>query len=334
MKKPTPKQIARKTTWSGEDEEEFFETLKRVRSDHARINLLSGRAKSIAPDHPEAAIGLLETILTDYPGRQDYQERMTYRELAALLARTGQAETGAARLLAYAEAWLARGSNEFLSALEFIHHVVEHACTDHYRVVTDLVDRLPHQPPTDDLKGTDLGASWRSFCDAAWCAHLLGEAGLSAGYLEKAKAYYVNDYWSAPDPYRLWLFREARIGSRKVVNALVRPEFTLDEMRAWADGFWTRFRPEIAYEKTGVGERLILSWPEYEVDLILYESPRKARQVQSFMTKKKLGKFETDGARALLWKDAGDYDDPDAINISIELLDFLETDPRTVLNMR
>lgn len=337
MKKPTPKQIGRKTTWSAADKVEFDEAMKRVRSDHARINLLSQRAKAIAPNHPQAAIRLLETILTDYPDRQDYQERTAVRDLAKLSAQTGDPEAGAARLRAYAEDRLAQDDSSHYALLEYSDFVVDQACADHYRSVIDFVGRARHRHPDDanrppgDLTGT--GSSWRAFCHAAHCAHLLGDAGLRDEYLAKAREWYVNDHWSAPDVYRLWLFRQARIGSRRVAPVLVRPDFSLAGMRGWAKKTWTKFRPEITYDETGAGERLILAWPDYEVDLILYEDPKKAASALSFFKKKNLGRFDTEGARALKWKDAGDYDDVDAINIGIQLLDRFETDPRVAVDI-
>ena len=334
MKKLTPKQISRKNTWSNEDEVEFFDAMKRTRSDQARINMLFGRAKSIAPDHPDAATSLLERILNDYPDREDYHEREAVHRLADLSVQIGEPAAGADRLRAFAEDRLEKDANHRYALLEYSRFVVDQACAEHYRGVLDLVPSATHNRPTsppDHLAG--VGESWLAFCDAAHCAHLLGETDLCADYLAKAQEWYANRHTPAPDAYRLWLFRRTRMGSRRIAFVVVRPDFSLAEMRGWVEKTWTKFRPEISFSETGTGERLILAWPEYEVDLILEENPKRAGNVLSYFRKKNLGKFDAEGARELKWHDAGDYDDVDAINIGIQLLDYFQIDPRVAVDI-
>lgn len=334
MKKPTPKEISRKTTWSPEDEVEFFDAMDRARSDHARINLLLGRAKSIGPAHPKAGIKLYEMVLDDHPGCQDYHERDAVRRLTLLSAQIGEAAAGGDRMKAYAEDRLAQDRTALYALQEYLNFVADTECASHYQSVIDLVPRAEHvrAAPPPARPGT-AGTSWTIFCGAAYFAHLLGDTAVCEDYLEKAKDWQFHDNLTAHDVWRLWLFQQAQMGARSVTPALVRPEFTLAEMRDWAEGNWTKFRPEISYSETKDGERLILAWDAFIVDLTISYDPKRAKSALSFFRKKNLGKFETDRARELKWKDAGDYDAVDAINTSIELLDYFKTDARIAVNI-
>ena len=212
--------------------------------------------------------------------------------------------------------------------------VAEQKIECHYQNFIDLVSQVKHDHPRPDLPTANtLSLSWHTLCAAAYFADWLGHKPVSQNLLKKAESVRTHDRHIAPSPWRLWLFNKTHMGSRNVAFVLSRPEFTLAEMRDWAEQNWTAFKPKITYNNTENGERLILTWEEFAVDFVMYDSPKLAQNFVSYFKKKNLGKFQIEGARALRWKDAGDYDAVDAINTSIEILDYFKSHPHIAVNI-
>lgn len=334
MRKPTAKQISLKVSWSPEDEVEFFDSLAKQKKDHAKATMLMRRAKAVSPDYPQAAIMLLEKCMTELPAILDYQQKEAAKMLGAISVRTGAIEGGADRLLAYSKHRLFTDDKNPEGLFTYMYFIAENHVQSHYQTLIDLVPLIQHDHPREDLPyHHTLGVSWNVFCGAAYFADCLNDKSLSEEFLEKAEALQAYAFRTAPAPWRLWLFKKTYHGSRNVAFVLVRPEFSISGMRDWAQQNWTAFRPEIACVKTEGEERLILIWEDYAVDLVLYDSPKVAGNFISYFKKKNLGKFQTEGARALRWRDAGDYDAVDAINTSIELLDYFRENPYIAVNI-
>ena len=334
MKKLSPKEISLKTTWSPEDETEFHDALKRTRGDSGRMNMVVRRARAISPNHPEAATQLLEGLLRDFPDLPEYTVGEATDMLAQLSVATGDPAAGAMLLRDYARAHFPAKQNYQFLVHKFLYFIADHDCREFYQDLLDLVSSVEYVPPDSSGKYQDSAKNgWVLFGGAAYCAHLLGDEATRDDYLEKARSCHIIDAWSAHAPWRLWLFQQIAVGSRKVSDVLVRPEFTLAEMRDWSESNWRSFKPVITYTKTDEREHLILAWPEFIVDLILYSAPAKASGPISYFKKKNLGTFDTMNTRALAWKDAGDVDAIDAINTSIEILDYFQADARIVVNI-
>lgn len=334
MRKPTPKQISLKTSWSPDDEVEFFEALSRVKKEHAKAVMLMRRAKAIKSEHPEVAITLLERCLTGLPEIIPYQQRLAAEALGGISIQMGDTEIGALHLRAYSKHRLSKNEKDIDAICDYMKFIAENHVESHYQDFIDLALRAKHDHPRSDLPTSNtLGLSWNVFCAAAYFADCLNDKSLSETFLEKAEALKLRKERIAPDPWRLWLFKKIHLGSRNVAFVLARPEFSLSEMQDWAKQNWTAFRPEMTYTKTETGERLILMWQDFAVDLVIYDDAKTAQNFASYFKKKNLGKFQTEGARALRWKDAGDYDAIDAINTSIELLDYFRDEPRIAVNI-
>lgn len=334
MRKPTPKQISLKTTWSPDDEVELFEVLSRVSKHHAKATMLIRRANAISPGHPHAAIELLDRCLTAFPEILPYQQREAAKALGAVSVQIGAPELGADRLLAYSKYRLAESDKGPDGMRDYLLFVAENSVESHYQNAIDTLALVEHDHPRPDLpRVNSLPASWILLCGCAYFAHCLKNEPLSEELLEQAEALQVHDNRAAPEPWRLWLFKKKHMGSRRVTFILVRPDFSLTEMQDWAKKNWTKFRPEVTYFKIDEDERLILIWDEFAVDIVLHGSRKRARAFTSYFKKKNLGKFQTEDAQALSWRDAGDVDHIDAINTSIELLDYFRSDPRIVVNI-
>lgn len=334
MRKPTTKQLGIKTTWSPKDRAELFEALPRLKSDYSRAVLLVRRAKSISAGHPDGAIALLDQCLADYPNLVDYLQLEAVIGLGVAYALTGKPQIGAARMQQFVRQVLALDPKNIRPLSLYIDFVAEHQVASHYQHVIDLAECFHPDTPGPDLPRTNnLGTSWHIYCGTAYVAHLFNDAESRTFYLNKARALHLHENRRAPDTWRLWLFHEAKMGARSVTPVLVRPDFSLSEMRDWAAQTFRTFAPEIGLGPSKFGERLTLSWDAFCVDLIIVDSPKRAGNYVSYFTKKRLGKFDTDGAKALFWADAGDVDDVDAINTSIQILDYFQKDPRIIVNL-
>lgn len=334
MRKPTPKQIGEKKTWSPADEAELREGLTRVKSDYSRLVMLVRRARSITLAHPEAAIALFEECLSVYADQADHQIREAVLGLALASVKAETPEIGAARHKQFTQDMLAQNPKNVDPIMQYLIFVVAQQITAHYQSVIELVPQIEHDEPSlERPRVNNITASWQMFTGAAYLADLMGDTDKKAHFLEKARTLQDQPNMRPPEAWRLWLFQEAKMGARSVTDVLVQPDFQLSEMRDWAEKTFKAFKPEIDYGPSKFGERLCLSWDDFCVDLIILDSEKRARMHMSYFTKKRLGKFDTDGVKALFWGDAGNVDDPDAINTSIQILDYFQKDPRIIVNM-
>lgn len=334
MRKPTPKQIGNKSTWSPADEAELREALTRVKSDQSRAAMFSRRALAISKEHPDAAMALLDTCFADFPDLVDHMRADALKTYGVAALRAKTPERAATLMQQFAQDTLAGNPEHVSPALTYLNFVAENKVTAHYQQVIALVSGLHSDTAEPDLTQIqNVGAKWYAFSGAAYLAHLAGDVAATATYLAKTRAFLDSENRRASEVWRLWLFHEAKMGGRSVTNVLVRPDFTLSEMRDWAADTFTSLAPQIGYGPSAFGERLTLSWDAFCVDLIILDSETRARNYASYFTKKRLGKFDTNGAKALYWADAGDVDHVDAINSSIQILDYFQSDPRIVVNL-
>lgn len=186
MQKLTLDQVARKTTWSDEDEHELFSAIKRAKSDSRREDILMTRAKTIAPAHPEAAAALIETVLRDYAKNNSSALFRATSALADVQAQTGKTDEAATMLRDFARQSLDHDSENLSPLIAYMRFVAVHDCDGEYQSVLDMVPDASHLDPRATLSFRHHD-SFRVFSGAAYIGHLVSNAELEGRYLEDAR---------------------------------------------------------------------------------------------------------------------------------------------------
>lgn len=331
--RPSLTQIERKSTWSAADEQELFDALPRARTDYRRAQILAQRSDAIANRHPAAAAMLLETLIDRYE-QVSFVRNGSYLRLANLYERMGRADAARVLLRANIEANSREGRPDPEVLLLYVTLLLRHHQDDlaFLAASTDEID------PAAEAFRTGLEPCFQLLSGVAYAAHLGGDGAAEERYLARSQALLAEKgtfAWAVPEPWCRWYYDRTGRGGKHYRRILVRPGFSLAEMRDWAEEsrLWKRPEESVSYRWADDHEHLALLGQGLCIDLRVTTDRFTVGHFLSDFRKKNLGTFDVTGVAALVWTHVGDFHAAENVNDTIEVLNYLMERPDVAVDV-